>query len=144
MSRTIMLLLTLLSAGRAMTSFFLSRVGRGLAGDPPAGWLMPLTGDAAIGITALAVAYLIATKSGPGVWATILDWNAIAICDAFSAFLIHKTIPWPEFFMVQMFGSSMFFAASTMHLTIIALACTHYVRTHFLGTGMAKSTIARA
>ncbi|MFN7991995.1 MAG: hypothetical protein U0Q18_00225 [Bryobacteraceae bacterium] len=144
MSRTIMLVLTLLSVGRAMTLFFLSGVGSGLPGDPPTGWLMPLVGDAVIGVTALGIAYLIATKSGLGVWSTILVWNAIAIWDALSAFLIHRTIPWPEFFMVRMLGSSMFFAASAMHLAIIALACRPDVRAHFLGRGVVKSPTAHA
>ncbi|MFT7623351.1 MAG: hypothetical protein ACI9WU_002534, partial [Myxococcota bacterium] len=44
-----------------------------------------------------------------------------AIWDVLSAFVIHQTVPWPEFFMIQIFGTSMFFAASAMHAACIVL-----------------------
>lgn len=122
MERKIMLALTLLLSGRAMTLAFLSRVGGSGAGDPPAAWLMPLVGDAVIGVTALFVAYLIWKKSGLWVWVTVIVWNALAIWDAFSAYLVHLSNPWPEFFMIQIFGSLMFFAAAGMHAMILYLA----------------------
>lgn len=132
MERKIMAGLTLLLSGRAMTLAYLHRVGGLLPGDPPAAWLMPLVGDAIIGITALAMAYLILKKSGLWVWTAIIVWNAVAIWDALSAFIIHTTNPWPEFFMIKLVGSSMFFIASAMHLVIIILASRSDVRKGFL------------
>ena len=91
-------------------------------GDPPAAWLMPLVGDAVIGITALIIAYLEWHQSGLWVWTLLIVWNAVATWDALSAYLIHLTNPWPEFFMIRTFGASMFFMAATMHLVSIWLA----------------------
>lgn len=115
-----------------MTIAFLSKAGGTLPGDPPAAWLMPLIGDAIIGISALVMAFLIARKKGLWVWVSILVWNSIAIWDALSAFIINTTNPWPEFFMIETFGASMFFAASMMHAIIIGLALRPDVRTYFL------------
>jgi hypothetical protein len=69
----------------------------------------------------LFIAYLIAKNTGPWVLTSIIVWNSVAIWDALAAFVIHTTNPWPEFFMLQLFGPSMFFAASVMHLAIIYL-----------------------
>ena len=104
-----------------------------MPGDPPSAWLMPLIGDAIIGITALWIAYLILNKTGLWVWTAVIVWNSLAIWDALSAFVIHTTNPWPEFFMIQLAGSSMFFAASAMHLAIIILACRPDTRSDLLG-----------
>jgi hypothetical protein len=133
MNQKIILFLTLMLSGRAMTLAFIHRVGGSLPGDPPPAWLMPLVGDAVIGITGLWVAYLILRKTGLWVWTTIIVWNSLAIWDALSAFAIHTTNPWPEFFMIKLMGSSMFFAASAMHLAIIVLACWPDVRKRLLG-----------
>lgn len=121
MPRTITLILTLMLSGRMMTLAFIHRAGRGLEGDPPISWLMPLIGDAVIGISGLLVAYLLARRSGLWVWATALVWNALGIWDAMSAYIVHLTTPWPTFFMVEIFGGSMFFMASAMHLALIYL-----------------------
>ena len=121
MKQKIVLVLTLMLCGRAMTLAFIARAGGQGPGDPPPAWLMPLLGDAIIGITGLLVAYLIARKSGPWVWTSIIVWNAVAIWDALSAFVIHTTNPWPDFFMIRLLGPWMFFAASVMHLAIICL-----------------------
>lgn len=121
MLRTITLILTLMLSGRMMTLAFIHRAGRGLEGDPPIAWLMPLIGDAVIGISGLLVAYLLARRSGLWVWATALVWNALGIWDAMSAYIVHLTTPWPTFFMVEIFGGSMFFMASAMHLALIYL-----------------------
>ena len=123
MHKNIMLILTLMLSGRAMTLAYIGRVGGTLPGDPPVAWLMPLIGDAFIGISALWVAYLITKKTGLWVWATIIAWNVLGIWDAMSAYIIHLTNPWPSFFMLATFGSSMFFAASLMHLVVLILAC---------------------
>ena len=131
--RTIMLILTLMLSGRAMTLAFISSAGSGAAGAPPSAWLMPLIGDGVIGVTALFVAYLIWQKRGLWVWVTIIVWNALAIWDAMSAYIIHLTNPWPDFFMVQIFGASMFFMASAMHLAIMWMAAQPSVKAHFLG-----------
>ena len=126
--RTILLPITLLLSGRAMTLAFIGDAGSGAAGDPPAAWLMPLVGDAVIGISALAIAYLVVRGRGLGAWTAIVVWNIIGIWDALSAFLVHESVPWPDFFMIETVGSSMFFAASAMHLTIIVLACQPDIR----------------
>jgi hypothetical protein len=133
MNQKIILFLTLMLSGRAMTLAFIHRVGGSLPGDPPPAWLMPLVGDAVIGITGLWVAYLILRKTGLWVWTTVIVWNSLAIWDALSAFAIHTTNPWPEFFMIKLMGPSMFFAASAMHLAIIVLACWPDVRKRLLG-----------
>lgn len=133
MHQKIMLILTLMLSGRAMTLAFIHRVGGTMSGDPPVAWLMPLVGDAVIGISALWIAYLIWKKTGLWVWAAIIVWNSLAIWDALSAYIIHTTNPWPEFFMINLVGSSMFFAASAMHLAIIIIACRPDVRERLLG-----------
>jgi len=116
MQQKLVVILTLLLSGRAMTLLFIHRAGGLMPGDPPIAWLMPLIGDAVIGV-------FILKKTGLWVWTTIITWNALAIWDALSAFIIHLTNPWPEFFMIQLLGPSMFFAASFMHLVIIILVC---------------------
>lgn len=122
MERKVIMFLTLLLSGRAMTLAFISRAGGGGPGDPPAAWLMPLVGDAIIGITALIITYLVWKKAGLWVWTALIVWNAVAIWDALSAFTIHLTNPWPEFFMIRLFGPAMFFAAAAMHSVIVWLA----------------------
>ncbi len=119
-------------SGRAMTLLFISQAGGGNAGDPPAAWLMPLLGDAMIGLSGLIVTYLILQKTGLWVWTAIVTWNALAVWDALSAYIIHTTNPWPEFFMIEIFGGSMFFLASAMHLFILYLVTTKDVRHHFI------------
>ena len=132
MYKKIMLILTLMLAGRAMTLAFIHRAGGTMLGDPPSAWLMPLIGDAVIGVSALWIAYLIVKKTGLWAWTTIIVWNSLAIWDALSAYIVNKTNPWPEFFMIDLVGSSMFFAASAMHLAIIIIACRVDVRKEFL------------
>ena len=132
MKNKLLLFLTLMLCGRAMTLAFITRAGGADPGDPPAAWLMPLIGDAVIGVTGLSIAYLILNKTGLWVWTSILIWNALAIWDALSAFIVHKTTPWPGFFMTETFGSSMFFAASLLHLAIIALLNQQEVKSHYL------------
>ena len=133
MTLRIMAVLTFLLSGRAMTLAFLTRVGGTNMGDPPQAWLMPLIGDALIGITALLLLYLMLRHRGLWVWTAIIVWNVVAIWDALSAYLISLTNPWPEFFMIRFFGPAMFFAASAMHLLIIILAMRREIRTYFLG-----------
>ncbi|TCK19132.1 hypothetical protein DFR30_2427 [Thiogranum longum] len=133
MNQRIILFLTLMLSGRAMTLAFIHRVGGGMPGDPPPAWLMPLVGDAVIGVTGLWVAYLILRKTGMWVWTVIIVWNSLAVWDALSAFAIQTTNPWPEFFMIKLMGSSMFFAASAMHVAIIVLACRPDMRKRLTG-----------
>jgi hypothetical protein len=132
MERPIMFLLTLLLTGRAMTLAYIARAGGSLPGDPPAAWLMPLIGDAVIGVTALVIAFLILRKRGLWVWTVIIVWNVVAIWDTLSAYTIHNSNPWPDFFMLQMVGPSMFFAASGMHLVIVWLATRSNMRAQLL------------
>ena len=132
MKKTIMLILTLMLCGRAMTLAFIARAGGTGPGDPPLAWLMPLIGDAVIGVTGLWIAYLIVKKTGLWVWITILTWNTVAIWDALSAFIVHQTSPWADFFMVEIFGSSMFFIAALMHLANIVLLSQREVKSHYL------------
>lgn len=93
---------------------------------------MPLPGDTLIGLSGLWVAYSIARNSGTWVWTAIVTWNAVAIWDALSVFTIHKTSPWPEFFMVELLGSSMLFIAALMHLAVIVLVSHHDVKSRHL------------
>ncbi len=136
MQQKIMLILTLLLSGRAMTLVYIHRAGGTMPGDPPAAWLMPLIGDAVIGVSALWIAFLIVKKTGLWVWTVIIVWNVLAIWDALSAYVIHMTNPWPAFFMIDLVGSSMFFAASAMHLLIIILATQKKVRGRYLGDAL--------
>lgn len=114
-----------------MTLAYVFRAGGPSEGDPPAAWLMPLTGDALIGVSALVVVYLLWKKEGVAAWTAVVVWNSVAIWDALSAFLIHASVPWPSFFMVELFGSSMFFAASLMHAFCLYLVCQKSVRSSF-------------
>ncbi|VAX08654.1 hypothetical protein MNBD_GAMMA25-883 [hydrothermal vent metagenome] len=98
MQKKLILILVLMLSGRAMTLAFIHRVGGAMPGDPPAAWLMPLIGDAIIGLSALLIALLVLKKTGLWVWVTIITWNAIAIWDALAAYIIYLTNPWPEFF----------------------------------------------
>jgi len=133
MHRRIILLLTLLLSGRAMTLLFIHRVGGEQLGDPPQAWLMPLLGDAVVGLSAFVVAYLVMSKRGLWVWTSAVAWNVLAIWDALSAYIVNLSNPWPEFFMIRLFGSGMFFAAVAMHVVIIVLLCNREVRKHYLG-----------
>lgn len=132
MLKTIVLILTLMLTLRAMTLAFLHRVGGDAPGDPPIAWLMPLLGDAIIGLSGIVIAYLIWHQRGLFVWTSVVVWNVVAIWDALSAFIIHLTVPWPEFFMVQIFGSWMFFMASAMHLTVLILISQASLREELL------------
>lgn len=133
MQKTIILVLTLLLTGRAMTLAFIHRAGGGGVGDPPIAWLMPLIGDSVVSLSGLVIAYLIWTRRGLITWTLVVVWNAIAIWDAMSAYIVHLTVPWPEFFMVQLFGSSMFFMASAMHLVILNMAVRDPLRSELIG-----------
>lgn len=132
MKQKILLFLTLMLCGRAMTLAFIGRAGGSNPGDPPMAWLMPLIGDAVVGLSGLFIAYLIMKKTGLWVWATILSWNVVAIWDALSAFIVHSSNPWPEFFMIENFGGSMFFAASAMHLACIYLLTRPELKQHYI------------
>ncbi|MDE2570283.1 MAG: hypothetical protein KGM93_15330 [Sphingomonadales bacterium] len=125
------MILTLMLSGRAMTIPFIARAGGSAPGDPPAAWLMPLTGDAVIGVGGLFIAWLIWKRKGLFAWSAVVVWNAIGIWDALSAFMLHLTAPWPDFFMIRIFGASMFFAASALHLAALWLASRSDVVRHF-------------
>ena len=132
--RLIVAVLTLMLAGRAMTLMYIARAGGGGPGDPSLGWLMPLVGDAVVGISALAVAYIVWKRTGLWAWVTVVVWNSLAVWDALSAFVVSLTVPWPSFFMLEVFGSSMFFAASAMHVACIVLVARPAVRRSFFGS----------
>jgi len=129
--RNLILVLTLMLSGRAMTLMFIHRAGGGAEGDPPWPWLMPLIGDAVVGLSGLFMAYLVLKRTGLAVWTLLVTWNAIGIWDALSAYILSVTAPWPEFFMLQIFGSMMFFAASAMHLILIYLLSRPQMLQHF-------------
>lgn len=122
---------TLMTAGRAMTLAFVARAGDGGAGDPPAAWLMPLIGDAIVGVAALVIAYLIWQRPSPRTWLVAVVWSAIAIFDAGAAWIVHSSNPWPEFFMIEFAGASMFPAAIVLHLVIAWLLFQPSVRQRF-------------
>ena len=121
MSRCVAIWLTLMAGGRAMTLLYLGRAGDGGAGDPPAAWLMPLVADAAIGVTAVIVALLLWKRPNPITWIAAISWSAVGAFDAWAAYVIGRTNPWPDFFMIEIFGSGMFVAAAVLHLTVIVL-----------------------
>lgn len=143
MHKRIILILTLLLSGRAMTLAYIHRAGGLESGDPPAAWLMPLMGDAVIGVSALVIAYILWNGKGLWVWTTVIVWNAIAIWDALSAVVIHLTNPWPSFWMLELVGPAMFFAASAMHLTIIVMLCQRAVRESYFGSCMENMEVSR-
>ena len=124
----IVLVLTFMASGRAMTLAFISRAGEGGAGDPPAAWSMPLIGDAVIGVSALLIAALLITRPSVGTWVTAIAWSAIGAFDALAALLVDVQTPWPDFFMLELFGRPMFVAAALMHVAIIWLLWSPEVR----------------
>lgn len=123
--------LTVMAIGRAMTLAFIGRAGGDGVGDPPEAWLMPLVGDAVIGLAAIAVAVLLWQRPTPTVWLLAVVWSAIGAFDAIAAFIVEVSTPWPDFFMLEIFGRSMFFAAAAMHLIIIALLAQRDVLARF-------------
>lgn len=131
--RKVLVAITLVLSGRAMTIAFIADAGSSAPGSPPSAWTMPLLGDAVIGLSALPIAYLIVRRAGLAAWATIVVWNSLGIWDALSAYVMHRSEPWPEFFMIETFGPTMFFAAGVMHLVAIWLVSAEELRTHFLG-----------
>ena len=64
MKQKVILILTPLLCGRAMTLAFIGRAGGSNPGDPPTAWLMHLVGDAVIGIAGLFIVFLILKKTG--------------------------------------------------------------------------------
>ena len=130
-SRMIAIVLTLMASGRAMTLAFIHRAGDGGIGDPPDAWLMPLWGDAIVGSTALVVAWLLWQRPVPSSWVLAVVWSAIATFDAFAAYLVDVATPWPDFFMIDLFGRAVFFAAAALHLLIIGLLARPDVRTTY-------------
>ena len=127
----LVLLLTLMASGRAMTLAFIWRAGDGGPGDPPQEWLMPLIGDAFVGLTALVIAMLIWQRRSIVVWVATIVWTSIGAFDAVAAGLVEQSTPWPEFFMLEMFGSTMFYAAAALHLVILGLLSQREVRADF-------------
>ena len=122
--------LTLISSGRAMTLAFIARAGDGGPGDPPEAWLMPLIGDAAVGLTAPLVAWLLWQRPSPTTWIVAISWSTVAAFDAVAAFIVDVSTPWPEFFMLEVFGRAMFFAAAGLHIVIIVLLMRPATRSH--------------
>lgn len=123
--------LVLMSSGRAMTLAFITRVGDGGVGDPPDAWLMPLIGDAVVGLSALVIAWLLWKRPHPSTWILAIAWSAIASFDAIAALLVDLQTPWPDFFMLEIFGRSMFVAAAIMHALIIGLLARPELRDRF-------------
>lgn len=126
----LVLVLTLMASGRAMTLAFIARAGDGGAGDPPGAWLMPLIGDAVVGVAALVVAALLWKRPSPTTWVIAVVWSAVAAFDALAAYVVDVQTPWRDFFMIEIFGRSMFFAAAALHIVIIALLARADVRRH--------------
>ena len=127
----VVVVLTGMAIGRAMTLAFICRAGDGGAGDPPLAWRMPLIGDALIGLSAVVILGLLLTRRTPGVWTAAVVWTVVAAFDALAAFIVETSAPWPEFFMIEIFGRSMFFAAIGMHLAILGLLLDAEVRKGF-------------
>lgn len=127
----ILYVLIALATGRAMTLAFITRAGDGGVGDPPGPWLMPLVGDAVVGLTAAAVVVAIWKRPTPATWVVAVVWSAVGAFDAVAAFIVQTSAPWPDFFMIEIFGPSMFFAATALHLVIIHLLSQPDVLAHF-------------
>lgn len=130
-TRQLVIGLTLMASGRAMTLAFITRAGDGGVGDPPDAWLMPLIGDAVVGLSAIVVAWLLWKRPSAMTWIVALVWSAIAAFDALGAYVVDVATPWPDFFMLELFGRSMFFAAAAMHLLIIGLLMRPAIRQHY-------------
>lgn len=64
-------------------------------------------------------------------WTIVVVWNVVGIWDALSAYVVQSTTPWPSFFMIRTFGTSMFFAASALHLLCIVLVSRPSARRRF-------------
>ena len=111
-----------------MTLAFLHRVGDGGPGDPPDAWLMPLVGDAIVGIGALVVAALLWFRPSPRSWLTAVVWTVVAAFDALAAWLVEIATPWPDFFMLELAGRAMFPAAIMLHVVIFVLLMQSEVR----------------
>lgn len=136
--------LTLLAGGRAMTLAYVGRAGDAGPGDPPAEWLMPLLGDAAVGLTAVVVVLLMWRAPSPVTWAAGIAWSSIGAFDALAAFLVNRSTPWPEFFMLRAFGSSMFFLAAAMQVAIVLLLTRPGARQRFgVAGGAGRGPTAR-
>lgn len=137
--RKLLIILILMASGRAMTLAFVGRVGAGGVGDPPSAWLMPLVGDAFIGLSALLVAYLVLLRPTPASWTVAVIWTSLGAFDAAAAFLVEVSVPWPEFFMLEIFGRGMFLAAIGLHLGVLALLMRSEIRAGF-GVELESST----
>jgi hypothetical protein len=137
--RKLLIVLILMASGRAMTLAFVGRVGAGGVGDPPSAWLMPLVGDAFIGLSALFVAYLVLVRPTPAAWTVAVVWTSLGAFDAVAAFLVEVSVPWPEFFMLDIFGRGMFLAAIALHLGVLVLLMRPESRAGF-GVRLESST----
>ena len=131
MKLKLVLALTVMAAGRAMSLAFIGRAGDGGPGDPPDAWLMPLVGDAVVGLAAVVVAAMIWKRPTPATWVIAVVWSAIGAFDALAAYVVEVSTPWPEFFMLEIFGRTMFFAAAAMNVAIIFLLTRADVLVHF-------------
>lgn len=136
--KKILLVLIALSSGRAMTLLYIGAAGGDAAGDPPRAWLMPLVGDAVVGLSALVVAYLLWKRPRLWSWVTALMWSAVAVFDALAAWIIETIAPWPDFFMIGLFGRAMFPAAVVMHLVIVGMLVSESIRSEL---GIVSSTV---
>ena len=137
----ILIVLTLLASGRAMTLAFLHRVGDGGPGDPPDAWLMPLVGDAIVGVSALVVAWLLWRWPSPATWLVAVVWTVVAAFDAFAAWLVEISVPWADFFMLELLGRVMFPAAIALHIVILVLLLQPQIRARY---GLAAQAVDTA
>lgn len=129
--------LTLLMAMRMMTVAHVAAAGSGLPGAPPAPWLLPLLGDAVIGLTAIPVALLAWKGRGLLAWTAVVVWNALAAWDSISAFLVNHASPWNDFDLLRAFGPSMFFVSAAVNLVMLAGVAAPRLRAEFLGPAAA-------
>ena len=58
-------------------------------------------------------------------------WTALGAFDALAAYVVERQSPWPEFFMLELVGRPMFFAAAAMHVAIGYLLTRPDVLSHF-------------
>ena len=97
-----------------------------LGSEAPLGWVVPFTGDAFMGITALIVAYLLLKKRGLAVWTIGVTWQIVGIKDYISGIMLSFVDPitgpifpgpeFPTFVMILFLTIGMLIQISVIYL----------------------------
>jgi len=70
---------------------------------------------------AVAVAALLWFRPSPPSWLVAVVWTVVAAFDALAAWLVEISSPWPDFFMLELAGRTMFPVAIALHVVILVL-----------------------